>query len=79
MSGHGTEPEWVAVCMDCGAPLGKNEQGYYALPESKPVNVPPPGTWASVAFLMAQTCPPEEEGLDPDFWDRWKDEMKDGY
>lgn len=71
-SGGGTEPAWVATCTDCGAPLGKNEQGYYALPEQAPQ--PPPGSWAAVARLMAQTSPVED---DPDFWDRWKDEMKE--
>lgn len=38
------------------------------------VIAPPPGSWASVAVLMAQTSPVED---DPDFWDRWKDEMKE--
>lgn len=33
LSGGGSEPEWIAVCNDCGVPLGQNEQGYYALPE----------------------------------------------
>ena len=37
--------------------------------------VPPAGTWASTARLMAEFYP-EVDG-DPDFWDRWKDEMKD--
>ncbi len=34
---------------------------------------PQPGTVAYTAFIMAQLCPQE----DPDFWDDWKDEMKD--
>ena len=37
--------------------------------------VPPAGTWAATARLMAEIYP-EVDG-DPDFWDRWKDEMKD--
>jgi hypothetical protein len=69
-SGHGTEPAWVAVCLDCGAPLGKSEQGYYALPEHDPVQ-PPPGSWASVARICAQG---DDSGFD---WDAWKDEMKE--
>lgn len=73
LSGGGSEPEWVAVCKDCGAPLGSNVGGYYVLPEHEPA-LPPPGSWASVARLMAQTDPVDG---DPDFWDRWKDEMKE--
>lgn len=43
-------------------------------------NGPQPGTVAYSAFILAKLFPPnEEEGIDPDFWDRWKDEMKDGY
>jgi hypothetical protein len=34
-------------------------------------NLPPAGTWASVAFLMAQG---DDSGFD---WDAWKDEMKE--
>jgi len=37
-------------------------------------NCPPMGTYAFTAFLMAGPNPTEEEG---DFWDNWKDEMKD--
>jgi hypothetical protein len=73
LTGKGTEPEWVAVCVDCGAPLGQNEQGYYALPEHepKPSHEPPPGSWAAVARIMAQG---DDSGFD---WDAWKDEMKE--
>jgi hypothetical protein len=35
---------------------------------------PKPGTWAHTARMMAGPNPSEEEG---EFWDRWKDEMKD--
>lgn len=28
------------------------------------------------ARIMAQECPVDD---DPDFWDRWKDEMKESY
>ena len=35
---------------------------------------PEPGTLAFTARMMAQSMPDDE---DPDFWDRWKDEMKD--
>lgn len=35
--------------------------------------LPPPGSWAETARMMAQAFP------DDDFdWDRWKDEMKEG-
>lgn len=36
--------------------------------------MPPVGTYAFTARLMADLMPDDE---DPDFWDRWKDEMKD--
>ena len=36
-------------------------------------NQPPPGSWASVARLMAQN---DDSGFD---WDAWKDEMKDNH
>ena len=39
-----------------------------------PVTEPPVGTYAFTARLMAQAMPVDD---DPDFWDRWKDEMKD--
>jgi hypothetical protein len=42
--------------------------------DAKIQNHAPPGTWASVAQMMAQSSPVEG---DPDFWDRWKDEMKE--
>ena len=35
---------------------------------------PPVGTYAFTARLMAETFSDPD---DPDFWDRWKDEMKD--
>lgn len=38
------------------------------------VNVPPIGTYAYTAMMMARYSPVEG---DPDFWDRWKDEMKE--
>lgn len=64
--------DWATTCTDCGAPLDKNGN---PLPEHKPKPSiqPPVGSWASVAWLMAQTSP--DDGFD---WDRWKDEMKDG-
>lgn len=34
-----------------------------------------PGTAAYTAALMATACPVDG---DPDFWDRWKDDMKEG-
>ena len=40
-------------------------------------NGPKPGTYAYTAMLMHQLCPPDEIGESPDFWDTWKDEMKD--
>jgi len=36
---------------------------------------PHPGTWAATARLMAGPNPTAEEA---EFWDRWKDEMKEG-
>jgi hypothetical protein len=42
--------------------------------DAKIQNHAPPGTWASVAQMMAQSSPVDG---DPDFWDRWKDEMKE--
>jgi hypothetical protein len=36
--------------------------------------LPPVGTYAFTARLMAETLSDPD---DPDFWDRWKDEMKD--
>lgn len=36
---------------------------------------PTPGTYAFTARLMAGDNPSEEEA---EFWDRWKDEMKEG-
>ena len=41
-------------------------------------NLPPIGTAAYTAFMMAKLFPPEEEGLPHDFWDQWKEEMKEG-
>jgi hypothetical protein len=38
---------------------------------------PQPGTLAYTAFLMAQLDPGGDTG-DPDFWDDWKDDMKEG-
>lgn len=35
---------------------------------------PPPGTWAATARMMAGRNPSAAEG---EFWDRWKDEMKE--
>ena len=43
--------------------------------ESAERTVPPVGTWASTARLMAEFYPEDDEWTD--FWDRWKDEMKD--
>ena len=37
-------------------------------------NMTPVGTYAFTARLMAETLSDPD---DPDFWDRWKDEMKD--
>jgi hypothetical protein len=42
--------------------------------EGEPCRCPQAGTWAFTARLMAGSNPSEEEG---DFWDRWKDEMKE--
>ena len=39
-----------------------------------PIPQPTPGTYAHTARLMAELMPVDD---DPDFWDRWKDEMKD--
>ena len=63
--------EWAAICTDCGAPLDKDGK---PLPEHNPKSSmePPPGSWASVARLMAQSSP--DDGFD---WDAWKDEMKE--
>ncbi len=46
-----------------------------SLPPLNPDNMPPVGTYAYTAMMMARYSPVED---DPDFWDRWKDEMKDG-
>jgi hypothetical protein len=35
--------------------------------------LPPPGSWADVARIMAMTDDPN----DPVDWDTWKEEMKD--
>ena len=35
---------------------------------------PPAGSWAATARMMAGPNPSREEG---EFWDRWKDEMKE--
>jgi hypothetical protein len=69
-NGVGTNPEWVAVCTDCGAPLDKDGK---PLPEHKPKPSmePPAGSWAAVARMMAQG---DDSGFD---WDQWKDEMKE--
>jgi hypothetical protein len=40
-------------------------------------NGPHPGTVAYTAFMMAQLCPPEEIGQPDDFWDDWKEDMKE--
>ena len=37
-------------------------------------NGPAPGSWAATARMMAGSNPSAEEG---EFWDRWKDEMKE--
>jgi hypothetical protein len=37
-------------------------------------NGPTPGSWAATARMMAGSNPSAEEG---EFWDRWKDEMKE--
>lgn len=79
-SGKGTEKEWMATCIDCGAPLGSNVGGYYVLEEHEPIktdfgpNGPQPGTVAYTAFLMAQLMPPAENDLPDDYWDQWKEE-----
>ena len=36
---------------------------------------PPPGSWASVSFLMASM--PQDPNEPPMDWDAWKDEMKE--
>ena len=43
--------------------------------EIRQANEPPPGSWAAVARVMAQTT--HDEDLPDDFWDNWKDEMKE--
>ena len=43
--------------------------------EPAPSHGPEPGTYAYTARLMAGPNPSAEEG---EFWDRWKDEMKEG-
>lgn len=48
-------------CPDCAA----------LPPPSDIPREPPPGTWASIARVMADG---DDSGFD---WDRWKDEMKD--
>lgn len=35
---------------------------------------PVPDSYAATARMMAEICPVED---DPDFWDRWKDDMKE--
>ena len=44
--------------------------------ENKNENLPPPGSWASVARTMADM--PQDPNELPFDWDAWKDEMKDG-
>jgi len=41
-------------------------------------NGPQPGTAAYTAFIMAQLYPPEENDLPDDYWDDFKEELKDG-
>ena len=43
--------------------------------ESTPPLTPPPGSYAATARAMAGLNPPNEDG---EFWDNWKDEMKEG-
>ena len=43
--------------------------------EAREIHQPPAGSWAATARMMADAMPIEG---DPGFWDRWKDEMKEG-
>ncbi len=40
-------------------------------------NGPRPGTAAYTAFLMAQLFPPEESDLPDDYWDNFKEALKE--
>jgi len=56
---------------------GSKEVKYYPVSSitAKVPDRPPVGTHAFTAQLMAEIMPADDD--DPDFWDRWKDEMKD--
>jgi hypothetical protein len=50
------------------------EQARFEAEQDMALQGPPPGSWAETAMLMARHAPVEG---DPDYWDRWKDEMKE--
>ena len=54
----------VQLELPLTAPAEKVEEGYE----------PEPGTWAATARMMAGPNPSAEEA---EFWDRWKDQMKE--
>lgn len=58
------------VCSKCRGE--KDAEGWCAnYCTDDDLSVPPPGSWASVARMMAQY---DDSGFD---WDAWKDEMKE--
>lgn len=58
MCDHG----FIGACAEC--------DGSGQIPEPDTM-MPPPGSWADVARIMAQG---DDSGFD---WDAWKDQMKD--
>lgn len=55
--------------------VGKDLDDYLDWLNKPKAMEPPVGTYAATARMMADMAPVDG---DPDFWDRWKDEMKDG-
>lgn len=64
--------------IDDGAPVPVTNQRtgntWFSHPNDQCLTAPVPDSYAHTAREMARLCPVEG---DPDFWDRWKDEMKD--
>lgn len=61
---NGTRPSGGGACDRCGTVVHERRIE------------PPPGSWASVARMMASMS--AEDGGDPSMdWDAWKDEMKE--
>lgn len=57
-----------------GPPLTEND---LRLPDFGP-DGPQPGTAAYTAWVMHALFPPEENGLPDDYWDDFKEDLKEG-